>query len=91
MKLYKITASWCLSCIYMNEIFDDVLKNKKLNFEIIDYDYDIDSDKINDFNIGSTLPVYILFDNNQEIDRIVGEKSKDDLLTFFDKNGGFVK
>ena len=36
MKLIKITAIWCISCIYMNELLKDI----QYEYETLDFDYD---------------------------------------------------
>jgi len=50
---------------------------KEYNLNIIKYDYDFDSDKIEKYNVGTLLPVSIFFDSNgNELYRLVGEKNK---------------
>ena len=44
--LVRISAMWCSSCIIMKSRLNDVLKN--YDIELIDYDNDLDTDKIND-------------------------------------------
>ncbi|MEE3343345.1 MAG: thioredoxin domain-containing protein [Bacilli bacterium] len=81
MKLIKITAIWCLSCILMNDRINNILKES--NIEIEELDYDDDEEKIENFAIGKTLPVLILLDeNNNEIRRSIGEKSEKELKEF---------
>ncbi len=81
MKLIKITAIWCLSCILMNERINNVLSNFQ-QLDLIELDYDDDEEKIEEYNIGKTLPVLILLDeNNNEIKRIIGEKTEKELTT----------
>lgn len=82
MKLIKITASWCMSCIIMNDTLDNVLKDVFLE-DIISYDYDMDNNVIDKYHVGVVLPVYILVNNDREVRRIVGEKSRQELLEFF--------
>lgn len=54
--------------------------------ELIDYDYDMDNDKILKWKIGKKLPVAIILDKNgQEITRIIGEKSKKELLSLIEE------
>lgn len=54
--------------------------------ELIDYDYDMDNDKILKWEIGQKLPVAIILDKNgQEITRIIGEKSKKELLSLIEE------
>ena len=43
MKLVKISAMWCMSCIIMNNLLDDVLSKYNVLFDIEDIDYDMDS------------------------------------------------
>ena len=38
MKLIKISAMWCPSCLIMHDMMDEILKEH--NFEVISYDYD---------------------------------------------------
>jgi len=83
MKLIQISAVWCMSCIVMNEI----IKKIDNNYETILYDYDIDKDEIEKYNVGTVLPVYILITSDgNEIARSIGEKSKKELTEFL--NGG---
>lgn len=80
MKLIKITAPWCMSCIIMNEKLSQLDLNK---YEVISYDADNDVDKFIKYNIGDKLPIFIITDDNDnEIKRLIGEHSKEELLTF---------
>ena len=88
MKLVKITALWCLSCIFMNEILREIENENTLKVEKIELDFDDNQNEIKKYNIGTTLPVYILLnENNEEIIRSVGEKNKKELTKFFLENG----
>ena len=49
MKLIKISAMWCPSCLIMNSRINKYLIDK--NVEVIDYDYDIDNEEIKKYNI----------------------------------------
>ena len=80
--IIRISAMWCSSCIIMKSRFNEIIKD--YNIEVIDYDYDFDIDKINDYNVGEVLPVYIKRENNKEIKRLVGEHSKDELISFIE-------
>ena len=79
MKLIKVTAIWCLSCILMNERINNVLKEIK-DLELIELDYDDDEEQIKKYNIGKVLLVLIMLDkDNNETNRIIGEKSEKEL------------
>ncbi len=78
MKIIRISAIWCSSCIIMKSRFNDVVKDK--NIELIDLDYDFDD--VDEYMVGSILPVYIKQVGNKEIGRLVGEHSKEELESF---------
>lgn len=88
MKLVKISAMWCMSCIVMNNLLDDVLSKYNVLFDIEDIDYDMDSDLVSLYDVGSVLPVYILMDSSLEVARLVGEVSESRLISFLKDNGG---
>lgn len=88
MKLVKISAMWCMSCIVMNNLLDDVLSKYKVLFDIESLDYDVDFTLVSKYNVSSVLPVYILMDSSGEIDRLVGEVSESRLISFLKDNGG---
>lgn len=88
MKLVKISAMWCMSCIIMNNLLDDVLSKYNVLFDIEDIDYDMDSDLVSLYDVGSVLPVYILIDSSLEVARLVGEVSEGRLISFLKDNGG---
>lgn len=88
MKLVKISAMWCMSCIIMNNLLDDVLSKYNVLFDIEDIDYDMDSDLVSLYDVGSVLPVYILMDSSLEVARLVGEVSESRLISFLKDNGG---
>ena len=44
MKVIKITAVWCGTCLIMNKTWNKVLKEK--NIETISLDYDMDEEEV---------------------------------------------
>lgn len=65
----------------MKKIWKEI--NEEYNFNIIDYDYDIDEEEVKKYNVGDKLPVVIkLDDNGNEIGRLIGEKTMKELLDF---------
>lgn len=82
MKIIRISAIWCSSCIIMKSRFNEVIKN--YNIEVIDYDYDLDEEEINKFSVGNILPVYIKINDEKEISRLVGEHSKEEIINFIE-------
>lgn len=73
MKIIKISAMWCPSCILMNNIFTK-LKKEYSSVEFLEYDYDIDEEIVQKYNPGKVLPV-IIFVTDKEVERIKGEHS----------------
>ena len=79
MKLIRIGASWCSSCLIMKSRVADILANRD-DIEIINYDYDFDEDKVEEYQVGDVLPVYIKEDGS----RLIGEHSKDEFIKFIE-------
>lgn len=72
MKLIRISAIWCTSCILTYKYFNEI-KEKYPNLEYEELDYD--TDDIEKYNIGNILPVLLVMNDNYEVARIVGEKN----------------
>ena len=73
MKVIKIGAIWCGGCLVMNKIWKEL--TSKYNFSYEELDYDMDEEEVKKYDVGKTLPVFIVLDNDKEVDRIVGEVS----------------
>lgn len=76
MKLIRISAIWCTSCILTNKDFKEI-KEEYPNFEYEELDYD--TDNLEKYNVGNTLPVIIVYKDNNEVTRIIGEKRKKEI------------
>ena len=60
--------------------------------DTLEYDYDIDNDKIGEYNVGKILPVYIFLDKDgNELERTIGEVDYDKLKELIDKYGELWK
>lgn len=82
MKLIRISAIWCTSCIITYPIWQEI--KEKYSFEFEEYDYDSDDDMVKKYDVGKILPVIIVLKDNSEITRIVGEKKKKEILEILD-------
>ena len=83
MKIIKITAMWCPSCLIMNSMIDDIIS--KFNLEMISLDFDLDQDQVSKYSVGNILPVLIKIDNdNNEISRLVGEHTEKEIEEFLE-------
>lgn len=81
MKIIRISATWCMSCIIMNQRLDDLKDTYHLEF----IDLDIDRDDVSIYEVQDILPVNILLnEKGQEIQRIKGEISTRKLRKLFD-------
>jgi len=84
MKVIKVGAIWCGSCLNMKHIWNDIEKN--YNIELLSLDYDIDEEEVEKLNVGNKLPVAIIFDDNgNELERIIGEKKKQEIISIIEK------
>ncbi len=77
MKIVKISAVWCPSCLVMRPRFTEIEK-KYPNIEFVSLDIDFDED-VSIYNPGHVLPVIILFINNNEVARLVGEHKVEEI------------
>lgn len=76
MKIVMINAIWCSGCIVMKKVWKKVLENYNLDITYLDYDFD----DISEYNVGNILPVAIIYKDNKEVNRIIGEKNYDEII-----------
>ncbi|QWB99388.1 thioredoxin family protein [Mycoplasmatota bacterium] len=82
MKVIRITAIWCMSCLVMRNRYDKLFKEYGID-QVIDLDYD--EDDISAYELGNILPTVIIEKDGLEIKRITGEKSKKELKKIFEE------
>ena len=75
MKVIRISAVWCSSCLVMKSRFNEVIKD--MDIEVEDLDFDLDQDIVDKYNVDDVLPVYI-YKNK----RMQGEHTKDEIRKF---------
>lgn len=84
MKVIKISAVWCGSCLTMKHIWNEL--EKEYSFESITYDYDFDEEEVKKYNVGNKLPVAIILnDEGVELERIIGERKKKEIVDIINK------
>lgn len=83
-KLLVVSAVWCPSCLILNKHLKRL--NEDIDIEITKLDYDLDEDLVEEYNVGEKLPVVILLDKDKEVNRLIGEKTYDELLNFIREN-----
>ena len=85
-RLIVISAVWCPSCLILNKHLKKI-KEEIENLEILKLDYDLDEEEIEQYHVGTHLPVMIIEDEKKrEIAREVGEKSYDEIKEFIQEN-----
>lgn len=79
MKILKFNAIWCSGCIVMKKIMKEI-EEEYPNIEFISYDYDLNIEEVEKYNIGSIIPVLIFLDEkDEEKARLIGEKNKNEI------------
>ncbi len=78
-KVLRFTASWCQPCKTMTKMLDEI--NPNILFEVIDVD--VQPEIAADFGIRS-VPTLIMMDENIEMKRITGIKTKEQLVEWLD-------
>ena len=63
MKILKFNAIWCSGCLVMKKIMKEI-EELYPNIEIESYDYDMDQEQVEKWNIGEINPVLIFTDEN---------------------------
>ena len=84
MKIIKIGALWCPGCLVMKKIWNNI--NSKYELDIIELDYDMDHDKVLEYNVGNVLPIIIFVSSKgMELERLVGEQKEDTIVNLIEK------
>jgi thioredoxin-like negative regulator of GroEL len=61
------------------------IEKKYSNIEFVSLDIDFD-EEVASYNPGNILPVFILYNNDKEVSRLVGEKTVEELSKFIDEH-----
>ncbi len=78
MNIVKIGAMWCPGCLVMHKVWTQIEKEYP-ELEITTYDLDMDSEEVEKYDVGTTLPVIIFYKENVEYKRLIGEKKYEDI------------
>ena len=84
MKIVKIGALWCPACLIVNNSLDKLKKVYDIEIENIDYDFE--EDKVKEYNVGDTLPVLVFIKDEKEVDRLIGEKTYEEIEGVINKH-----
>lgn len=83
-KLVVISAVWCPSCLILKKHLKKL--KEEFNLEIETFDYDFDEEEVLKYNVGDKLPVVVSEDDDNEIDRLIGEKTYEEIVDFLRKD-----
>ena len=83
-KIVVISAVWCPSCLILKKHLKKL--KEEFNVEIETLDYDFDEDEVKEYNVGDKLPVIVSKEDNNEIDRLIGEKTYEEIVEFLRKD-----
>ena len=83
-KIVVISAVWCPSCLILKKHLKKL--KEEFNLEIETLDYDFDEDEVLKYNVGDKLPVVVSKDDDNEIDRLIGEKTYEEIVDFLRKD-----
>ena len=78
MKIVRINAMWCSGCLSMKKVWNKINEEyPDLDIEVLDFD--MDEEEVAKYNPGTILPIAIFFKNDEEVKRLNGEKSFDEI------------
>jgi thioredoxin 1 len=80
MKIvFYFTADWCNPCKKVKPIVEEINRDSIVKFQIIDVDSE--TELVKRFEIRS-VPTFILIEDNEEVNRITGAQTKEQLENF---------
>jgi thioredoxin 1 len=81
--VFYFTADWCGPCKRVRPIVEELNRERSdVSFQIIDVD--LEKELVKNFAIAS-VPTFILFENEKQIDRITGAQTREKLNDFINE------
>ena len=77
-NVFYFTADWCGPCKKVRPVVEDMMR-EGFHFQVIDVD--IEKELVKNFEITS-VPTFILFENEKLVNRISGAQTKSQLESF---------
>lgn len=77
-NVFYFTADWCGPCKKVRPVVEDMIRE---GFHIQIIDVDIEKELVKNFEITS-VPTFILFENEKQLNRISGAQTKNSLELF---------
>lgn len=79
MKIIRIGATWCGSCLSMQKVYSEIEEMYK-DIEFVKLDLDFDMETVKSYNPGNIIPTLLFFKDGVEIDRLVGDFTKEEII-----------
>lgn len=76
------TAEWCKPCEKVKPIVEQ-LNHDQITARFFMIDADSETEMVEDFGVRS-IPTFILIEDNKEVGRIHGAKTREELITFIE-------
>jgi thioredoxin-like negative regulator of GroEL len=76
------TAEWCKPCEKVKPIVEQ-LNRDQITARFFMIDADSETEMVEDFGIRS-IPTFVLIEDNKEVGRINGAKTREELITFIE-------
>ena len=77
-NVFYFTADWCQPCKKVKPIVEE-MKKEGFQFQMVDADYE--QLLVKQFKV-SSVPTFILFEDGEEVSRITGAKTREELERF---------
>ena len=85
LKLLDFWAEWCGPCKFMEPILEEIKKELAGKVDIEEINVDEKQDMAAKYQVMS-IPTYVIEKDGQEVDRIIGATSKDNLKAALSKH-----
>lgn len=82
LVLVDFNANWCGPCKMLKPVLEEITEERK--FKIVSLNVDDNMELAKEYGI-MTIPCLILFKNGKEVNRSVGLKSKEDIISMMEE------
>lgn len=83
MKIVKIGATWCGSCLSMKKAYAEIEEMYK-DIEFVNLDLDFDAEKVKNYGPSNVIPALIFIKDDKEVGRLVGDSTKEEIIHYIE-------